>query len=178
MEHFASPTVPISWGELIDKITILEIKRIRLSRPDARVNVEKELALLSVIGARALASGDVAVLSRALRRVNEHLWELEDAIRKEEAKGRFGAVFIRLARSVYKCNDERAAIKRRINALLGSELVEEKSYAGGGTSGEDAVLAFMAAPARSGRRGELRRQKSPASCEKQDRSRTRTAGRN
>jgi hypothetical protein len=174
MEHFASPTVPISWGELIDKITILEIKRVRLSRPDARVNVEKELALLRVIGAPALASGDVAVLSRALRRVNEQLWELEDAIRKEEAKGRFGAVFVRLARSVYKRNDERAAIKRQINALLRSELVEEKSYA---AAGEEVDVAFIAAPTCSGRPGELS-QKSPASSEKQDRSRTRTAGRN
>src|SRR4051812_37106256 len=130
MEHFASPTVPISWGELIDKITILEIKRVRLAPQDARVNVEKELALLSVIGAPALARGDVAALSRALRRVNEDLWELEDAIREEDAKGRFGAVFVRLARSIYTRNDERAAIKRQINALLSSELVEEKSYAG------------------------------------------------
>lgn len=178
MEHSASPTVPVSWGELIDKITILEIKCVRLARPDARINVERELALLSAIGAPALTREDVGTLSRVLRRVNEQLWELEDAIRLEEIKGRFGSVFVRLARAVYKRNDERAAIKRRINALLCSDLVEEKSYAGASSSGDDTVPTFMAGSARSGRRAELRPRKSPGSSEKQGRSRTRTAGRN
>jgi hypothetical protein len=130
MERVASPTVPISWGELLDKITILEIKRARLSRAEARANVEKEHALLSIIGATALESDDVVSLSTALRRINEELWDIEDAIRKEEADGRFGTTFVRLARSVYRCNDERAAIKRQINAVLDSDIVEEKSYAG------------------------------------------------
>jgi hypothetical protein len=147
MERFASPVVPVSWGELIDKITILEIKRIRLCRPEACANVEKEHAILSVIGAPALASEDVATLFVALRRVNEELWEIEDAIRKEEAEGRFGAAFVRLARSVYQRNDERAAIKRQINAVLGSELIEEKSYAGAAVPG-DTAASPMAAPAR------------------------------
>jgi hypothetical protein len=129
MQHPANPTVPISWGELIDKITILDIKRARLSRPEALANVQKELALLSMIGAAALESEDVAQLFEALRRVNEELWDIEDAIRTEEANGRFGTAFVRLARSVYKRNDERAAIKRRINTVLASELTEEKSYA-------------------------------------------------
>src|SRR3954452_10626055 len=147
MERFASPVVPVSWGELIDKITILEIKRIRLCRPEACANVEKEHAILSVIGAPALASEDVATLFVARLRVNEEVWEIEDAIRKEEAEGRFGAAFVRLARSVYQRNDERAAIKRQINAVLGSELIEEKSYAGAAVPG-DTAASPMAAPAR------------------------------
>ena len=171
MSHIS---VPIAYGELIDKITILEIKRVRLCRPEACANVEKEYTLLSVIAAPALASEEVAALFEALRRVNEDLWKIEDAIREEEAEARFGPAFVRLARSVYQRNDERAAIKRRINAVLGSELVEEKSYA---AAGEEVDVAFIAAPTCSGRPGELS-QKSPASSEKQDRSRTRTAGRN
>jgi hypothetical protein len=130
MRHLASPSVPVSWGELLDKITILEIKRARIARNEARANVEREHRLLGAIGATVLDRGDVAPLFDALRRINEQLWEIEDAIRAEEAEARFGDEFVRLARSVYKRNDERAAIKRRINALLGSELVEEKSYAG------------------------------------------------
>lgn len=130
MEQPASPMVPVSWGELLDKITILEIKRARIGRPEARSNVEKEHRLLSAIAADALARAELAPLLDALRAVNEALWEIEDAIREEEVEARFGAEFVRLARSVYLRNDERAAIKRRINALLGSELTEEKSYAG------------------------------------------------
>jgi hypothetical protein len=116
---------------LLDKITILEIKRLRISRPDARAHVEREHDLLGSIGAAVVRREDVAPLIHALRRVNEALWEIEDAIREKEAEAGFGAEFVHLARSVYRRNDERAAIKRRINAVLGSELVEEKSYAGG-----------------------------------------------
>lgn len=130
MKHLASPAVPVSWGELLDKISILEIKRARINRPDARANVEKEHRLLGRIGREALQRADVAPLFEALREVNEALWDIEDAIREEEAGARFGPEFIRLARSVYMRNDERAAIKRRINALLDSDLMEEKSYAG------------------------------------------------
>jgi len=148
MEHLASPMVPVSWGELIDKITILDIKRSRLSRPEARVNAEKEHALLRMIGETALRREDVASLSTALRRINEDLWDIEDAIREEEARGCFGAAFIQLARSVYKRNDERAAIKRRINAVLESELIEEKSYADARSSGRTLPSTLMAAPAR------------------------------
>jgi len=140
--------VPVSWGELIDKITILEIKLSRISRPAARVNVEREHSLLSRIGEVAFQSEDVACLSAVLRRINEELWDIEDAIRKEDAEGRFGATFIRLARSVYKCNDERAEIKRRINTVLASELIEEKSYADTCRPGQPVAPTLMAAPAR------------------------------
>ena len=118
------PLVPVSWGELLDKITILEIKRDRIEDAAARQNVEKELELLTGIAGEAL---EHAPLDR-LRAVNAALWDIEDAIRAEETRGSFGPEFIRLARAVYQRNDERAAIKRELNALLGSELVEEKSY--------------------------------------------------
>lgn len=130
MDQTTSPFVPVSWGELLDKITILEIKRARIDRPEARRNIEREHDLLRTAGAAVIGRRDIQPLMAALRRVNEALWEIEDAIRIEEAASRFGAAFVRLARSVYLRNDERAAIKRRINAVLGSELVEEKSYAG------------------------------------------------
>lgn len=128
MTRLATPAVPVSWGELLDKMTILEIKQERIADSQARANVAREYVALCGIGAQALAGAGVAELFGALRRVNEALWEIEDAIRAEEAKGAFGPTFIGLARSVYHRNDERAAIKRRINAALQSELVEEKSY--------------------------------------------------
>lgn len=118
------PLVPVSWGELLDKITILEIKRDRIVDQAARRNVEKELDLLADIAGEALLRAPL----EQLRRVNAALWDIEDAIRAEEARGTFGPDFVRLARAVYQHNDERAAIKRELNALLGSELVEEKSY--------------------------------------------------
>jgi hypothetical protein len=121
------PTVPVSWGELLDKISILEIKRARIDRPDARANVLRELELLLEIAGDMPAR--VADDYAALKRVNEALWEIEDDIRREEALGRFEGRFIGLARQVYIRNDERAAIKRRINDRLGSDLREEKSYA-------------------------------------------------
>ena len=133
MRHLPTPAVPVSWGELLDKITILEIKRERIARADARANVEQEHRLLGAIGARALERAGIAPLLDALREVNAALWDIEDAIREEEARGRFGADFIRLARSVYQRNDERAALKREINLLLASDLIEEKSYAGAAT---------------------------------------------
>ncbi|WP_375271410.1 DUF6165 family protein [Sphingomonas sp.] len=124
-----SPTVPVSWGELLDKISILEIKRERIVRPDARANVMNEHRLLSEFGDMALRSDGVAPLFATLKAVNEDLWEIEDAIREQEAAGTFGAEFIGLARAVYHRNDERAAIKRAINEVMGSDLIEEKSYA-------------------------------------------------
>lgn len=129
MTQRTTPLVPASWGELLDKISILEIKLRRMDRPEALANVQREHRLLSAIGDAVLRQGEVAELMDALRAVNEALWDIEDAIRMEEANGRFGPDFIRLARSVYKRNDERADLKRRINAVLGSELVEEKKYA-------------------------------------------------
>jgi hypothetical protein len=122
------PAVPLSWGELIDKITILEIKRERIGRPDALAKVAREHQLLSGIGALALQVEAVRLVYEELRSVNAALWEIEDRIRAAEASRQFGPGFVRLARSVYKTNDRRALLKRRINDLLGSDLVEEKSY--------------------------------------------------
>lgn len=129
MASLPNPSVPVSWGELLDKITILEIKRERIAREDARANVMREHSLLSRIGAGALIHDGIALLFRRLKTVNEDLWEIEDAIRRQEADRSFGSDFIRLARSVYRKNDERAALKREINLRLESELIEEKSYA-------------------------------------------------
>jgi len=125
--------VPISPGELIDKITILEIKSERLTDSDRRANVRRELDLLRATRDAALtptspAASALADLARELRAVNEALWAIEDDIRDCEREGDFGATFIALARAVYRTNDKRAAIKRQINDLLGSRLVEEKSY--------------------------------------------------
>ena len=130
MNPFATPHVPVSWGELLDKLTILEIKRDRIADIEAHVHIETEYRLLGDTAAEVLQLKPVAELFARLRRINEALWNVEDAIREQEADARFGTRFVALARSIYKTNDERAAIKRRINALLNSELVEEKSYAG------------------------------------------------
>lgn len=128
MADLPNPCVPVSWGELLDKISILEIKRERIAREEARANVARELAALHGVG--GVAIGEVAALFGRLKRINEALWEIEDAIRAQEARGEFGAEFVALARAVYLRNDERAAVKREINEALRSELVEEKSYAG------------------------------------------------
>lgn len=128
----AAPRIPVSWGELLDKITILEIKRARIRDATQCANVEHELRLLREIAERLPANREIRVLIARLSEVNEALWQIEDSIREHEAEADFGAEFIRLARSVYKRNDERASIKRALNGLLGSELVEEKSYAGAG----------------------------------------------
>lgn len=130
MSETATPTVPVSWGELLDKLTILEIKRARITRADALLNIEREYGLLLGASAEVRKIDGLAPLLAKLERVNAALWEIEDAIREHEAEARFGAAFVALARAVYHTNDERAAVKREINALLGSELVEEKSYAG------------------------------------------------
>ena len=121
--------VPISPGELLDKITILRIKSQRMSDPAKLSNVRLELrALEQTWGASAYAKIDVAADVGALLAVNERLWVIEDDIRDKERAQAFDAEFIRLARAVYVENDERAAIKRRINTTLGSSIVEEKSY--------------------------------------------------
>ena len=125
----ADPIVPISWGELFDKIAILEIKRVRLLSPDAIANAEHELAALRPsLTALGSLSEDLTALRTALAAVNERLWVIEDRIREKEAQGDFGAEFVALARSVYRENDERGRIKRAINTLLGSVLIEEKQY--------------------------------------------------
>ena len=121
--------VPISPGELLDKITILRIKAARMKDPAKVANVKHELALLEQTwqesGAAAVDLGDA---ESGLTRVNEKLWVIEDEIRDEERARRFGEKFIELARAVYVTNDERAAFKKRINTALGSSIVEEKSY--------------------------------------------------
>jgi hypothetical protein len=122
------PHVPISWGELLDKISILEIKVARLPTVEARANTEKELTMLRGIAAPVLAHPETAALRAQLKSLNEALWDIEDRIREHERAGDFGEDFIALARSVYKTNDRRGAIKRQINLVLGSALIEEKSY--------------------------------------------------
>jgi hypothetical protein len=124
-------TVPISVGELLDKITILEIKAERIADRKKLANVEAELDLLvERRKALALAAGGTEIdrLVAELGAVNRRLWEVEDRLRALEREGDFGAAFVALARSVYRENDHRAELKRRLNELTGSELVEEKSY--------------------------------------------------
>jgi len=122
--------VPIGPGELIDKITILEIKAAQLSSAEKLANVRAELtALVAARDAAIDASPDLARLTEALKSVNATLWQVEDQIRDCERAGDFGPRFVALARSVYRTNDERAALKRQINNLLEADIVEEKSYA-------------------------------------------------
>jgi hypothetical protein len=121
--------VPISPGELLDKITILRIKVARIQDAAKLANVKLELALLEQTWQDSgCATQAVSQDEHALQAVNEQLWDIEDRIRDKEAHQTFDRDFIELARSVYVSNDERAAVKKRINQRLGSRLVEEKSY--------------------------------------------------
>lgn len=121
--------VPVSFGELIDKITILEIKVERIRDVAKLANVRTELDMLNATWAQNPASHtDIGAERGRLKAVNEVLWEIEDRIRLKEKAQAFDAEFVELARSVYFRNDERAAVKREINLKLGSQLVEEKSY--------------------------------------------------
>lgn len=123
-------TIPVAPGELVDKLTILDIKSERIAEPEKLAHVHHERRLLE--SAWAEAGGDdysVAEIRRQLKVVNERLWEIEDAIRERESRGDFGTAFVELARSVYINNDERARLKRAINEELGSTIMEEKSYA-------------------------------------------------
>lgn len=121
--------VPVSFGELLDKIAILQIKSERMSDPAKLANVRKELAALDATWAAHPASAtDIAALRADLKAVNERLWVIEDDIRIKEKAQAFDAEFVRLARAVYFENDERARIKKDINLALGSAYVEEKSY--------------------------------------------------
>jgi len=123
------PTVEVSWGELIDKITILEIKERRLASPQAVGNVRKELAaLLRVVQELKPQPAALDALKRQLATMNETLWEIEDRIRAKEAAKSFDPQFVELARSIYRNNDERARLKRQINELMQSGIVEEKQY--------------------------------------------------
>ena len=125
-----SPQVPISWGELFDKITILQIKLENLTSKNALENVEQELIKLqSILTQNGPKTMKTIQLEGELRQTNQQLWDIEDKIRDKERTNSFGDEFIQLARSVYIKNDERSRIKRKINDMLGSELVEEKSYA-------------------------------------------------
>ena len=123
-------TAPIAAGDLIDRITILEIKTARIADPAKLANVRAELAALEEIGRAQLpASPALAGLKAELREVNEALWEIEDRLRELERRRSFDSDFVEAARSVYRHNDRRAAIKRAINREVGSDIVEEKSYA-------------------------------------------------
>lgn len=123
-------TVDIAPGELIDKITILEIKLARITENAKLANVQAEHDVLAASRDAAIVpSVELDGLTGELKAVNEALWEIEDNIRDCERQDEFGERFIELARAVYKTNDRRALLKRQINDLLGSSLVEEKSYA-------------------------------------------------
>ena len=124
-----TPTVEVSWGEFIDKVTILEIKEQRLKSAAAVANVRNELgALRRVLGTLPPAPPALDPLKQRLKSINETLWEIEDQIRAKEAEKSFDKSFVELARAVYHHNDERASLKREINALMKSGLVEEKQY--------------------------------------------------
>jgi hypothetical protein len=120
-----APMIPVSWGELLDKISILEIKTQRLRDPAAAANAAAELAVLRDIAGEPPG---VAELRSALLAVNTRLWRIEDNIREKERIGDFGPEFIALARSVYRENDERGRIKQALNRQLRSALLEEKQY--------------------------------------------------
>ena len=123
-------SVPVSFGELLDKIAILEIKAERIDDAGKLANVRRELGALEATWAVHPASRiDIAVLRTELKAVNERLWGIEDDIRLKEKAQAFDEAFIGLARAVYFENDERARIKKAINLALGSTYVEEKSYA-------------------------------------------------
>ncbi|WP_225205143.1 DUF6165 family protein [Novosphingobium huizhouense] len=121
--------VPAAWGEVIDKITILELKRARIADAQAQANILRELdALLAIVAERLPAPERIAAERAALAAVNAELWEVEDALRDKERAQAFDAEFVALARAVYRKNDHRAALKRAINLATGSAIVEEKSY--------------------------------------------------
>jgi hypothetical protein len=122
--------VPISVGELVDKLTILAIKSEKIADAGKRANIRREFdALEGVLKPLLAATPTLAALQAELKSINEALWQIEDDIRDCERQRNFGPRFIDLARSVYQTNDRRAATKRRIDELMGSEIVEEKSYA-------------------------------------------------
>ena len=126
VKYLSSILAPVSLGELIDKITILEIKQIHMTGLKLK-NVDKELKLLRKILQDENLEIDIDLINN-LKEVNNSLWEIEDNIRIKESNQKFDKEFIQLARSVYKENDKRASIKKEINQKYNSELVEEKSY--------------------------------------------------
>ncbi len=125
----ATVTAEIAVGELIDKITILQIKAERIKDPAKLINITTELqSLQQTLKDHVPHSAKLDQLTTELKQVNEALWDIEDAIREEERHQRFGATFIELARKVYFTNDRRCEIKRQMNMAAGSRLIEEKSY--------------------------------------------------
>ncbi len=123
-------SAPISVGELIDRLTILEIKLAEISDREKLGNVKREYeTLLAIAPDGLLASAELVTLRDKLKAVNAELWLIEDEIRLKERARDFGEAFIALARAVYVTNDRRAALKREINRVSGSALIEEKSYA-------------------------------------------------
>ena len=122
--------VPVSWGEMLDKITILEIKSEQIKDAGKLMNIRRELEELCRTRDELIVMPDeVKAMVAELKHINQKLWVVEDDLRECERKKDFGARFVELARAVYYTNDERAAVKREINDALGSALVEEKSYA-------------------------------------------------
>ena len=121
--------VPISPGELLDKITILQIKSERMSEPEKVANVQIELDALSAVWKKSVSEDStITEIHNELKSINETLWDIEDDVRDEERAKNFGEKFIELARSVYVTNDLRAEAKKKLNLYLGSTIVEEKSY--------------------------------------------------
>ena len=118
---------PIAFGELVDKISILEIKSDRIADPAKNLNVKRELEVLNRVLADFALTRSFADLKAELRRINEALWDLEDEVRRCEREKDFGPLFIEAARGIYKTNDRRAAVKRELNERAGSSLLEEKS---------------------------------------------------
>jgi hypothetical protein len=122
-------SIPISVGELLDKLTILEIKSERITNPAKLANIERELKLLNQSWMQSkLSDCDIGPVIQELKRVNEKLWSIEDEIRLKELANTYDERFIELARSVYVENDRRASLKRQINEITGSVLIEEKEY--------------------------------------------------
>ena len=128
--------VPVAPGELIDKITILRLKAQRITDTGKLSHVRHELGVLADVASRTVPpTPEVKALEAELQAINAELWDIEDAIRAADAQGDFGPVFVALAQAVYRTNDRRAEVKKRINLALGSAIVEEKSYtAHGGTT--------------------------------------------
>jgi len=122
-------STPVSFGEVLDKITILEIKVQNISDDEKQANVKKELNILLNTWEKYVEdNNEINTLKQKLKEINQSLWDIEDNIRIKESKKEFDDEFIQIARSVYVVNDQRAAAKKEVNILLGSELVEEKSY--------------------------------------------------
>jgi len=125
----ATVKVEVGAGELIDKMTILQIKSDRITDEEKLVNIRHELGVLTKTRDEQMQdSEELAKLSAELKQINEAIWEIEDDIRECESRKDFGEAFIELARGVYHTNDMRAAVKKQINLLMGSDIIEEKSY--------------------------------------------------